>query len=125
MVTPPKAGAPKGNANARKHGLYSRYVDIAEIATLDLHPAEQLELLLSISSHRAMTAHRLDPAGDDANLGDQFTRHARAAALIAEKIARLHQAMPAATDQNTDTDAHDRRARLAELVNKARSGGAG
>jgi hypothetical protein len=130
------SGAQPGNQNARRHGVWSKFLTPDDLEFLEEPPAERLALLQGVAELRALRAHQA-AAGDDKNeaLDTAFNRCARTAANLAR--TRLALAEAAADGISPDGEAasggdepgtmtdDDRVSRLARLLDSGATAGDG
>jgi hypothetical protein len=123
-------GAPKGNQNARKHGVWSVLLSDEDREFLSLNPAERLATLQAMAELRALRAHKAAEGKPiDSVLDDAFARNASQAAnlartrlAIAEKAAegvRLDDRAEAGAEEAGAVTEDERTAELARLLDAA------
>ena len=103
----PRAGAPPGNTNARKHGFYSAVLDLSELADL-VACAGDMTLDDEIACTRVLLRRLMDQIRDPLNLAamsDDPAAYARLAGLAiqaARTVARLLRDKRALTGDAAD-----------------------
>ncbi len=129
-------GAPKGNQNARKHGVWSVLLTEQDKEFLATDPKERLATLQALAELRAFRAHQAASGKvTDATLDVAFARNANQAANLAR--TRLALAEAAAEGVHVDEDLSgnedgteavtedERTARLARLLDTGATAGTG
>ncbi|SBW12681.1 conserved hypothetical protein [uncultured Alphaproteobacteria bacterium] len=129
-------GAPKGNQNARKHGVWSVLLSDEDREFLAADPKERLATLQAMAELRAFRAHKAGKGAlTDGVLDTAFARNAAQAAnlartrlAIAEAAAEgvhMDESGPTGEDEAGIVTEDERTAELARLLDVGAKAGAG